>query len=132
MDQQNKKLILIVEDEEMLTRSLEEKLVAVGFEVMKAKDGREGLKLALIRHPDLILLDLLMPKVDGVAMLKALRQDTWGVYAKVIILTNVGDAKKVAESMDAGVSGTYDYLIKTNWSLEDVILKIKDRLNIKI
>ena len=100
MDKINKKIVLlIVEDEKILSDTLEEKLVSEGFEVLKAIDGEEGLKLALDSHPNLILLDLLMPKVDGITMLKKLRKDTWGERANVIILTNVESSDKISESL---------------------------------
>ena len=71
MNKLNQKiLILVVEDEEILAKTLQDKLVSEGFEVLKAYDGVEGLKLATNEHPDLILLDLLMPKMDGMGMLK--------------------------------------------------------------
>ncbi|MFA6476080.1 MAG: response regulator [Candidatus Paceibacterota bacterium] len=126
-----KVLILVVEDEEILSRTLAEKLASEGFDVSTAYDGEEGLQKALKDHPDLILLDLLMPKVDGLTLLKKLREDPWGVNAQVMILTNVSDPVKVAEGMHAGIDGTYEYLVKSNWSLEDVIARIKQKLEIK-
>jgi DNA-binding response OmpR family regulator len=125
--------ILIVEDEVILNNSLEEKLLSEGFNVFKAFDGDEGLQLALKEHPDLILLDLIMPKVDGLTMLKNLRKDAWGVRADVIILTNISDASKVAEVLASGfgdINNTYEYLVKTDWSLDAVATKIKQRLKI--
>lgn len=125
-----KPLILIVEDEEILVKTLEEKLIVENFDVVKALDGEEGLRLAIKKHPDLILLDLLMPKVDGLTMLKKLREDPWGLQANVIILTNISDPDKVAEGMSTGPSGTYEYLIKSNWSLDEVVARIKQKLEI--
>ena len=127
----NKKiLILVVEDEEILSRTLAEKLEGEGFDVVSAFDGEEGLQKALTEHPDLILLDLLMPKVDGLTMLKKLREDPWGMHATVIILTNVSDPAKVAEGMNTGTDGTYEYLVKSNWSLDDIVARIKQKLEI--
>ncbi|HRZ30507.1 MAG TPA: response regulator [Candidatus Paceibacterota bacterium] len=127
----NKKiLILVVEDEEIQARVLTEKLVEEGFNVIQALDGQEGLALALAEHPDLILLDLVMPKMDGLTMLKKLREDSWGGKALVMILTNISDPAKVSEGLDANLGGTYEYLIKTNWSLDDVVARIKQKLEI--
>jgi DNA-binding response OmpR family regulator len=130
----NKKiLILVVEDEKVLIDTLEEKLVSEGFDVTKAYDGDEGLKLALAEHPDLILLDILMPKVDGLVMLKKLREDSWGKYANVMILTNVKDTNTIADSMEielGGTGNTYEYIVKTDWSLESIIARIKNKLKI--
>jgi len=131
MDKITKKnVLLIVEDEKVLSNTLEERLLSEGFNVIKAFDGEEGLKLALENHPDLILLDLLMPKVDGLTMFKKLRADSWGEYAPVIILTNADSSSKVAEAMDVGHSDTFEYILKTSLSLEGVVARIKKRLNI--
>lgn len=128
----NKKiLLLIVEDEKILINTLEEKLVSEGFEVLKASDGGEGLKLALSKHPDLILLDLLMPKVDGLTMLKELRKDSWGKNASVIILTNVESSDKVAETASLGFGNMFEYMLKTNWSLDEMVSRIKEKLQLK-
>jgi DNA-binding response OmpR family regulator len=132
MDKQNKKvLILVVEDEEILVKTLEEKLVEGGFDVIDGTDGEQGLHLALTQHPDLILLDLLMPKVDGMAMLKKLRADPWGAHAKVIILTNVSDPNKMLEGMESMDGVPYEYLIKSDWSLEALVQRINERLTAK-
>ena len=132
MSQLNKKvLILVVEDEKILADTLKERLEQEGFDVSSAYDGEEGLKLALNQHPDLILLDLLLPKIDGITVLNKLNKDTWGSNAKVIILTNVNDPDNVI--MKTGLSGLkkdYEYLIKTNWSLDAVVYKIRKTLKL--
>ena len=131
MDNINKKkLLLIVEDEKVLSNTLEERLVSEGFEVIKAFDGGEGLQLALSKHPDLILLDLLMPKVDGLTMFKKLREDPWGEYAPVIILTNADSSSNVADAMTIGHSDTFEYILKTSLSLDGVVSRIKKRLGL--
>lgn len=132
MNTLNKKiLLLIVEDEKMLASTLEEKLLSEGFEVLKASDGGEGLKLALDNHPNLILLDLLLPKVDGITMLKELRKDSWGARASVIILTNLESSDKISETLDIGFGNVFEYMLKTNWSLEEIVSRIKERLDLK-
>ena len=119
------KVILIVEDELSLRNALRDKLRHEGFGTLEAKDGEEGLQLALSQRPDLILLDLVMPKMDGIAMLKQMKNDEqWGKKAKVIILTNLNDYDKLAEVMTLG---TYDYLVKSDWKIGDVLKKIKDK-----
>jgi two-component system alkaline phosphatase synthesis response regulator PhoP len=125
--------VLVVEDEAPLGDSLEEKLLEEGFDVIRASNGEEGYNLALSRHPDLILSDLIMPKIDGLTMLKMLRKDEWGSRAAVIILTNISDESKVAEVLSSSLSNinnTYEYLVKTDWSLDAVVDKIKQRLQI--
>lgn len=110
------KSVLIVEDEPLLLKAIFEKL-ASQFECMTATDGSEGLKLALERHPDLILLDLVMPKFDGQTMLENLRRDNWGNTAKVIVLTNLSDEKSMEQAKQLNVLA---YLIKANLKLDEV------------
>lgn len=126
------KKILIVEDEEIMLKALVEKFSSEGFEVVQAIDGEEGLKKALHEKPDIILLDILLPKMDGMAVLKKLREDAWGKYAKVILLTNVSDAETVALGAEfgAGEGEVYEYLVKTDWTLDEVVQKVKNRLQI--
>lgn len=73
-------------------------------------------------HPDLILLDLLMPEVDGLTMLREIRKEHWGETAKVIIITNLEDQQKMDEAKALGALG---FLIKSNWKLEDLTKLIK-------
>ncbi|HEY9585487.1 MAG TPA: response regulator [Candidatus Paceibacterota bacterium] len=123
----NKK-VLIVEDEAPLRTAMADILVFEGFTVYQAKNGLEGLEIALEQHPDIILLDLMMPVMDGLTMLGKLRQDqTWGKDVGVILLTNISDPEKIAQATDAG---SYDFLVKSDWSIEDVVKKIKARLNV--
>lgn len=123
----NKK-ILIVEDEKPMRKVLTDSFLAEGFSIIEAEDGIEGLKMAFKERPDLILLDLVMPKMDGIEMLKKLREDEWGKNALVIVLTNLGDTDKIVEATKCGAFG---YLVKTNWRMKDVVKKVKDCLCIK-
>lgn len=123
----NKK-ILVVEDEAPLRTAVSDILVFEGFEVFQAKNGQEGLDIALAEHPDLILLDLMMPIMDGLTMLEKLREHKeWGKTAAVILLTNINDPEKVAEATEAG---SFDFLVKSDWNIEDVVKKIKQRLGV--
>lgn len=117
--------VLVVEDEISMLRILSDNLANEGLEVYEAKDGERGLWLALLEHPDLILLDILMPKKDSMRMLKELRKDDWGKRVPVIILTNLNDNGKIAESMGNGV---YDYLIKSDCRLEEIVDRVKAKL----
>lgn len=123
MDQEKKHKILIVEDEKILGGILANKFKEEGLLVSVATDGEEGLKAAFLEHPDLILLDIVMPVMDGITMLKKLREDSWGKGAKVMILTNLSDSEKVSQAME---QGSYDYLIKTDWQMEELVQKVKD------
>ncbi|HSR89169.1 MAG TPA: response regulator [Candidatus Udaeobacter sp.] len=120
-----KNKILIVEDELDLLGVLAQKFDMEKFEVFKAANGQLGLEEALKSHPDLILLDIIMPVMDGVTMLKMLREDSWGKDVPVILLTNLSDESKIAEAMQHGV---YDYLVKADWNINDVVAKVKSRL----
>ena len=123
----NKK-VLIVEDEAPLRNAVSDILSFEGFDVFQAKNGQEGLDLALQEHPDIILLDLMMPIMDGLTMLEKLREDQdYGKTAAVILLTNINDPEKVAMATEAG---SYDFLVKSDWNIEDVVHKIKGRLGI--
>ena len=120
-----KKIILVVEDEESLLNALYDKLIREGFNVAKAKNGEEGLQLCLTQRQDLTLLDVLMPKMDGMTMLKKIREDKWGKTAKVIMLTNLSEVGKISEALNEKVT---DYLVKSDWHIDDVVKKIRERL----
>lgn len=117
--------IVIAEDEAPLLRGLKDRFTQEGFTVFPAENGAEALKLALENHPDMILLDIVMPTMDGMTTLKKLRQDTWGKTAKVIFLTNLSDSEKVS---DAVAHGVYDFLIKVDWSLDDLVKRVSDQI----
>lgn len=128
MPERLNKKVLIVEDETPLRNAVSDILSFEGFDVFQAKNGQEGLDLALKEHPDIILLDLMMPIMDGLTMLEKLREDQeYGKNAAVILLTNINDPEKVAMATEAG---SYDFLVKSDWNIEDVVVKIKTRLGI--
>lgn len=117
--------ILLVEDELPLRHAMSEKFQREGFTVFEADNGKVGLELALKEKPEIILLDVVMPVMDGVTMLKLLREDRWGKTAKVVMLTNLNDSEEVLESLKAQA---YDYLIKANWKLEDLVGLVRGKL----
>ncbi len=120
------KHILLVEDEQDIRDAMAEALREGGFEVTEAGNGAVGLQLALQKKPDVILLDIIMPEMDGHAMLKKLRTDPWGNKAKVIMLTSMDNAKHVATAYSDSVD---DYIIKVHSSLEEIVNKVKVVLN---
>ncbi|MEX0932258.1 MAG: response regulator [Candidatus Saccharimonadales bacterium] len=124
----SKAKILIVEDESALCQVLEDTFKEEGFSVDTAKDGEEGLKKAQKGNPDLIILDVILPKMDGMELLKKLKSDEAGKNTKVIMLTNSDSPDNVFESLNYGAT---DYLTKADWQLEDLVAKVKERLNIK-
>jgi len=121
----NKKKILIVEDEEPLKLTLKKKFKNEGFSVLEATNGEDGLKLTQEKKPDLILLDIVMPVMDGMTMLKKLRKQDFGKEMPVILLTNLADTSDVNKAMELGV---FDYLVKSNWEIKDVVEKVKEKL----
>ena len=123
----NKKLILIIEDEVSYQRALIDRLNQEGFTVVSAMNGKDGLDIALEKHPDLIILDIAMPKMDGIEMLKILRKDEWGKKAHVIVLTVFSDTKHVADVM---LHDSFEYFVKTDIKIEDLVNKIKGNLKI--
>lgn len=123
----NEKVILLVEDEPSLRNVLRDELVHDGFSVLEARNGAEGLEVALHSHPDLILLDIIMPVMDGMTMLKKLREDPWGKDVKVVILTNVNEMGKISEAV---VGKAFDYIIKSDKKLADLLVLIRKRLEV--
>lgn len=117
-----KQKILVVEDEEILLTALKEELGSGGYEVEGALDGFEGLEKTKSFKPDLILLDLLMPKMDGMEMLQKLKTDSEIRDIPVVILTNLSDYEKISEALSLGAM---DYLVKANYKLEDLLDKVK-------
>lgn len=117
------KKVLIVEDDLALMEAISKGLSGNDFTILTAKDGEDGLKIAEQERPNLILLDLMMPKMDGVTMLKKMRATDWGKDISVIILTN--NEQEVAAAVENKV---FEYLIKSNWKIEDVLKKVKTEL----
>ena len=129
MDSTNNKLkIMVVDDDTNLNTVLVDKLNQSGFEAVGASDGEEGLKRAFEFHPDIILLDLVMPKMDGFEVLKRLRMDPWGKKTKVIMLTLIDKMDSIAQAVDNNVAG---YLVKTNYSLGQIVDEVRSLLKIK-
>ncbi len=118
----NKKKVLVVDDDNNLRKVLIDKLTLSGFDIVEASNGKEGLEKALETHPDVILLDILMPIMNGQQMLKALREDEWGKKVKVIMLTVIEDATSIAQAME---DGSLAYLIKTDETMDEVVEKVK-------
>ena len=121
------KKILVIEDTLSFLNLYKEKLQLEGFEGYTATDGEEGLSLALEVRPELILLDVMMPKMDGITLMKKLRQSAWGKTVPIIILTNMPpDADSTLETIieDQPVY----YLLKQNALPEDVVEKVKEVL----
>jgi len=120
--------ILFIEDEPNLQKTLGEILHQEGYEVKPAFDGQEGLELAKSEKPDLILLDLILPKIDGFTVLKEVKKDPVLKDIPVIVLTNLEGSSDVERALELGAT---TYLVKANYSLEEVVAKIKQALALK-
>lgn len=118
----DKAKILVVEDEEILLTALKEELITGGYEVEGAVDGQDGLDKVKTFKPDLILLDLVMPKMDGMEMLQRLKGDNEMRDIPVVILTNLSDYERISEALSLGAM---DYLVKANYKLDDLLDKVK-------
>lgn len=129
--EQNKAKILLVEDEISLWHMLVRKLELENFEVITAVNGKEGLEKALSETPDLILLDILMPVMDGLTMLQKLREtNDYGKKVSVILLTNLSAGseeiiKKIAQTEPA------HYFVKVDMAMNDLIQKIRELVDAK-
>ena len=110
--------VLVVEDEEDLRDALTSAFEEAGFEVCTARDGGKGIRLAFEKHPDVILLDILLPTMHGNVFLERLRDDDWGKKVKVVVLSNFDwDFNKDW----AKKYGAIDYLIKADNSLSHIV-----------
>ena len=122
------KVLLIVEDEEILRNVLKDTFQKENFIVYEADNGETGLQMAADHNPHIIILDLYMPKLDGMMMLKKLRESgEYGKNVKVIILTNLDADDKIIQDV-VETEPTY-YLLKTNIKPVDVIEKVKEILS---
>jgi|SRR3989338_2249408 len=114
--------ILIIEDDKFLRDLMSQKLLHEGFTVKEALDGEEGIKSALEDTPDLILLDLILPRIDGFAVLEKMKSEPKLASLPILILSNLGQKEDVTRAMSLGA---VDFLIKSNFTLGEVVEKIK-------
>jgi len=116
------KTIIFIEDERALQTTFQNILKQEGYNVVPALDGKEGLKLVKDKKPDLVLLDLILPKIDGIEVLREVKKNEETKEIPVIVLTNLEELKKIEEALELGAK---TYLIKANYTVEEVIEKIK-------
>ncbi len=121
------KTILIIEDEKYLREAVVDILHSKNFIMLQAKNGKDGLKIALTKHPDLILLDIIMPEMDGTTVLKKIREDAWGKTVQIIILTNLNKTNEQF-LIDTEKNELTQCLIKSDWKLYDIVKKIEELL----
>lgn len=122
-DTKSKKTTLIVEDDKFLIKAYQIKFNSAGFNIIVAVDGVAGLELARKELPSLILLDLMLPKMNGFEFLKALKADEKTKDIPVIILSNLGQQGDREKALSLGA---VDYLVKTDYKLEEIVKKVKE------
>jgi DNA-binding response OmpR family regulator len=117
--------VLIVEDEDFLIRTLEDNLVAENYKVDIAKNGEEAIKKIEKNKPDLILLDILMPKRDGFYVLGEIKKHSEWKLIPVIVLSNLGEDAIIKQALEMGAD---DYFVKSQHPIQEIIEKVKDYL----
>ncbi|MBX4200686.1 response regulator [Candidatus Parcubacteria bacterium] len=127
MSESNTKKVLIVEDDKDFSYLLEQSFNNQGMDMSYAHDGEEGLALAEKINPDLIMIDILMPKMDGIEMARQVRAK--GISSKIIFLTNFKDLDHISQAIE--VAGEADYIVKADMHLADIVKRAKDKLGVK-
>lgn len=117
------KKLLIIDDDSTLLRVYHDYFQKLGYDVTTASDGEMGLAQARATRPDCLLLDVMMPKMDGLAMLQQLRKDAMLAETPVILLTNLEDTTTVSQAVQLG---GFQYLVKSRSSLQDVADKVAE------
>ncbi len=117
--------ILIVEDDKFLRELITKKLTSEGFEILGAFDGESGLKLLQEQKADLVLLDLILPGIDGFEVLAKIKADPQLALIPVIILSNLGQREDVEKGLKLGA---VDYLVKAHFTPNEIVDKVKQSL----
>lgn len=128
MEDNSKKTILIVEDDEFLRSLTAKRLEKEAYKVEAAVDGENGITMMESKKPDLILLDLLLPGLDGFEVLKRAKSNDATKHIPVIIFSNLGQKEDIEKAKTLGAN---DFLIKANFTLDDVVTKIHSLLDKK-
>ena len=125
-NQKARQKIIFIEDDEMLVRAYRNKLTMEGFEVDISSNGLDAIQKLTSDGYDLVLLDLMLPKINGLDVLKQIRSSGWPLSKiPVIVFSNLSDASDIKEAKDLGAN---EYLIKANLSPEEVLEKIREHL----
>ncbi|NQV00904.1 MAG: response regulator [Parcubacteria group bacterium] len=119
------KTILFIEDEPTLQKAISQFLEKKGYKIKSALDGEIGLAMAKEFKPDLILLDLILPKKDGFEVLKEIKENNEIKHIPVIVLTNLEESSDIERVLSFG---TTTYLVKANYELEEIVKKIEQIL----
>jgi len=117
--------IAIIEDDPVISQMYRMKFEADGFDVQLANNGKRGVALVETFSPDIILMDLQMPEMDGVTALGNIRKETWGKDVPVIILTNLGEEESPKEIRALGI---HSYIVKAELTPRQVVQRVKEAL----
>lgn len=115
------KRILLAEDEDAVALPLQDALTHAGYAVLRAQDGEQALQMSLLEKPDLIVMDIMLPKMSGLDAVQKLRQNVWGKSAEILMLTNRSDVETVSAAMHVGADR---YLIKSDTPLDRMVSTI--------
>lgn len=118
--------ILLAEDDKFISLAYKDGLTRAGFIVVHADDGKKALELAKKEKPDIIMLDIIMPEMNGFEVLEAIKKDAKIKKIPVVILSNLGQESDITKGQKLGAT---DYMIKSNYSLGEVVDKIKKILD---
>ncbi len=121
------KKVLIVEDDKDFLWILRQNFNSQPFSVCYATDGQEGLEMAEKEKPDLIMIDIILPKMDGISMAKKIKEK--GIDSKMIFLTNLRDPEHISQTMD--IEGESDYIVKADMHVDAIIERVKKKLGIE-
>ena len=117
--------IAIIEDDIVISQMYRMKFEAEGFEVQTAENGRTGVELAEKMHPDIILLDIRMPEMNGDEALKKIRATNWGKHVPVLVLTNLGEEEAPTTLKALGI---HSYIVKADFTPRQVVERVKQAL----
>ena len=117
--------ILTVEDNDDLREAIAAALGNAGYRVLTAVNGAEGVALALKEHPDVILMDIMMPELNGHEAVQKIREDVWGQHAKIIFLTSQSAAENIVHAVE---SGSEAFIVKPHTSLAEIVQKVREVL----
>lgn len=118
----DKKCILLVEDDQNIRELYAMAFINAGFNIKMAENGKQGVEFALTEHPDLILLDIDLPLMNGHEVAKQIRLDSWGKEARIVFLTNHSDPQNVAHAV---MQKPEDYIVKVNVPVKDVVNQVR-------
>ncbi len=122
------KKILLIEDDSLIVKIYTTRLVADGFKVLSAGNGEEGLRIAEQERPDLILLDIMMPKMDGFSVLETLRRHDVLKQVPIIVYSNLAQESEMKRALELGAN---EFIVKANISPTELVNKIKSYLSIQ-